>query len=206
MVSTLPRTRRRNPARSPVAATRDITGNAATEKAMPMRLTGTLWKLRAKLTELTLPAAIPDATEVKNRNVMASMGCAMARGNARRTYSRNSAVRSASAGRYRKSVRWTPTTRMPRWSSEPTSVPMATPSMPMRRTQQQRAQHDAQVVQQGSEAVGQEPLAGDEQLAQRERDREHERGEAHLAEQARVQLALLGVEAGRHPAPRSRVR
>ena len=32
-----------------------------------MRLTGTLWKLRAKLTELTLPATKVEATDVKRR-------------------------------------------------------------------------------------------------------------------------------------------
>ena len=43
--------------RSPSAAAADMTGNAVTAKAMPMSATGTLWKLRAKLTELMLPAA-----------------------------------------------------------------------------------------------------------------------------------------------------
>ena len=33
----------------------DMTGNAAIANEAPIRLTGTLWKFRAKLTELTLP-------------------------------------------------------------------------------------------------------------------------------------------------------
>ena len=52
-----------------------------------MRLTGTLWKLRAKLTALMLPATMVDATEVKNRNVSGSIGCDSALGIDRRTYS-----------------------------------------------------------------------------------------------------------------------
>ena len=39
-----------------------MTGNAAMANATPIRLTGTLWKLRAKLTAVTLPAASVDAT------------------------------------------------------------------------------------------------------------------------------------------------
>ena len=39
-----------------------------------MRLTGTLWKLRARLTVVMLPAARLDATLVKNRKVIGSIG------------------------------------------------------------------------------------------------------------------------------------
>ncbi len=38
---------------------------SAIEKAAPIRLTGTLWKLRAKLTELTDPSVSDEASEVK---------------------------------------------------------------------------------------------------------------------------------------------
>ena len=55
IMTRLVRTRPAKRARSPAAYVAERTGNAATEKATPMRLTGTLWKLRAKLTELTLP-------------------------------------------------------------------------------------------------------------------------------------------------------
>src|SRR3954451_10674767 len=65
IVARFERVRRTNSKRSPEAATRDSTGNAATENATPIRLTGTLWKFRAKLTELTLPAMRVDATDVK---------------------------------------------------------------------------------------------------------------------------------------------
>ena len=39
-----------------------------------MRLTGTLAKFRAKLTELTLPGSSVEASAVKNRNVSGSIG------------------------------------------------------------------------------------------------------------------------------------
>ena len=58
-------TRRVKRGRSPSEAAAAMTGNAATANAMPMRLTGTLWKFRAKLTALMLPAASVDATDVK---------------------------------------------------------------------------------------------------------------------------------------------
>ena len=47
---------RRNVARSPAAAAADSVGKTAIENAAPMRFTGTLWKFRAKLRELTVPA------------------------------------------------------------------------------------------------------------------------------------------------------
>ena len=59
-----PRTRMK-PARSPAASAADRTGNAAIAIETPIRLTGTDWKLRAKLTELTPPAANRVASEVK---------------------------------------------------------------------------------------------------------------------------------------------
>ncbi len=52
-------------ARSPAAAATDITGKAAMANDAPMRLTGTLWKLRAKLTELTDPASRLEARATK---------------------------------------------------------------------------------------------------------------------------------------------
>ena len=165
---------------------------------MPMRLTGTLWKLRAKLTELTLPAAMPDATEVKNRNVMASMGWAIARGIDNRTYSRNATVRTAHTGRYRKSGATRPHDPHAEMEQRPDERADGHALDADTRPQHHGTQHDAQVVQQGSDAVRQETLACHEQLTQRERDREHERGQAHLAEQAGVLGRLLGIEAGRH--------
>ena len=56
VASVRPKTRV-NARRSPSAAATDITGKAAMAKDAPMRLTGTLWKLRAKLTELTEPGS-----------------------------------------------------------------------------------------------------------------------------------------------------
>ena len=99
MVTRLVTTSRVKRARSPSAAAADITGNAVTAKATPMSATGTLWKLRAKLTELMLPATKVDATEVKKRNVSGSMGWAMALGMARRRYCRKPLLLLASAGR-----------------------------------------------------------------------------------------------------------
>ena len=88
MVARLVATRRVKRARSPSAAAADITGKAVTAKATPMRATGTLWKLRAKLTALMLPAAKVEATEVKKRNVSGSMGWATALGIESRRYRR----------------------------------------------------------------------------------------------------------------------
>ena len=86
-------------ARSPSDAAVAMTGNAATAKAMPTRLTGTLWKLRAKLTALMPPTASVEATDVKKRKVSGSTGAARALGIDRRTYSRKPAERRASLGR-----------------------------------------------------------------------------------------------------------
>ena len=66
---------RTKPARSPAAqAADDSAGKAASENATPMRLTGTLWKLRAKLTDDEAALASADATRVKNRKVSGSIG------------------------------------------------------------------------------------------------------------------------------------
>ncbi len=56
---------RLNPRRSPDATAADMTGKAAIANEAPMRLTGTLWKFRAKLTELTEPGTSVEASAVK---------------------------------------------------------------------------------------------------------------------------------------------
>ena len=76
-----------------------MTGKAATAKAIPTRLTGTLWKLRAKLMALMPPTTSVEATEVKKRKVSGSTGAASALGIERRTYSRKPADRTCHAGR-----------------------------------------------------------------------------------------------------------
>ncbi len=60
----IPNTRPK-PRRSPDAAAVDMIGKAEIANAAPIRLTGTLWKLRAKLTELTEPGASVEASAVK---------------------------------------------------------------------------------------------------------------------------------------------
>ena len=79
--------------------------------------TGTLWKLRAKLTAVTLPAASVVATLVKNRNVSGSMGWLSILGSISRTNSRSAGQAQvqprAGCGTDERSI---PTTRMPRWS------------------------------------------------------------------------------------------
>ncbi len=59
----IPKTRLK-PRRSPVAAAVDMTGKAAIANEAPIRLTGTLAKFRAKLTELTEPGVSDDASAV----------------------------------------------------------------------------------------------------------------------------------------------
>ena len=58
-------------------------------------------------------AASVEATDVKKRKVSGSIGALSARGMASRTYSRKPQEPTANAGRKRKSVRATSTTRMP---------------------------------------------------------------------------------------------
>ena len=90
-----------------------------------MRLTGTLSKLRAKLTDEMLPAMNPEATLVKNWNVRGSIGAPAMRGSISAANSRTAAVRTASRGPIRKSLRTTPTSRTARWSNAPRIAPTA---------------------------------------------------------------------------------
>ncbi len=60
--------------RSPATAAAERSGNAAIAKDAPNRLTGTLWKLWAKLIELTEPGSRLDASAVKYRNVSGCTG------------------------------------------------------------------------------------------------------------------------------------
>ena len=104
------------PRRPPI----ESAGKAAMANDAPMRLTGTLWKLRAKLTELTDPAASVDATEVKYRNVSGSMGWLAILGTISRRNSPTPCVRSRKLGtRAGTLVREMPTTRIARWATAP---------------------------------------------------------------------------------------
>ena len=132
IVSRFVRTRRPNAPRSPAAQTPDSDGNAASEIAMPTSATGTLWKLRAKLTAVMDPAASVDATLVKNRNVIGSIGWASILGSISQPNSWSAGIRSRIRGRIRTGERVMPTTRMPRWSDAPRIAPTAAAKIPMR--------------------------------------------------------------------------
>ncbi len=97
---------------------------------MPTSDTGTLWKLRAKLTALTLPATSVVATLVKNRNVSGSIGWLAILGTISRRNSRTAGIRRSSRGRIRTGVRVIPITRIPRWSSAPATAPTAAARIP----------------------------------------------------------------------------
>ena len=123
---------RRNVARSPVAAAADMSGNAAIANEAPMRLTGTLSKFRAKLTELTLPTSNRDASDVKYRNVSGSIGWLSILGAIRTRNSRTPRTRRLSVGSGRNDVRRMPMSRIARWRRAPAIAPTAAPKMPIR--------------------------------------------------------------------------
>ena len=124
------RTIRANVRLSPAEYAVASMGKAASENATPNRLTGTLWKFRARLTEVMLPATRVDATLVKNRNVSGSMGLDAVFGSASRKKSRSPATCSASRARMWNAVPRMPTTRIPRWRPAPITAPIAAPKMP----------------------------------------------------------------------------
>ena len=93
----VPRTRRGR--RRAQAA--DRAGNAASEIETPISATGTLWKLRAKLTAETLPATRVEATLVKNRNVSGSIGWLTILGTISRRNSWRAGIRRSSRRRTR---------------------------------------------------------------------------------------------------------
>ena len=103
------------PGRSPAAQAPDRVGNAASEMATPISATGTLWKLRAKLTAETLPATRVEATLVKNRNVSGSIGWLAILGTISSRNSWRAGIRRSSRKRTRTVVRVMPMRRMPRW-------------------------------------------------------------------------------------------
>ena len=111
--------------RSPGANCADRAGKAAIANEAPIRLTGTLAKLRAKLTELTDAGTRVEANAVKNRKVSGSIGWLTILGIISRTNSARPFVRRPSRTRGRNEVRLIPTRRIPRWASEPTTAPMA---------------------------------------------------------------------------------
>ena len=111
--------------RSPRANWADRAGKAAIANDAPMSETGTLAKLRAKLTELTDPGTRVEARAVKNRKVSGSIGWLTIFGIISRTNSARPFVRSPSRTRGRNDVRLIPTSRIPRWASEPTTAPSA---------------------------------------------------------------------------------
>jgi hypothetical protein len=105
----------------------DKAGNTASAKATPTRLTGTDWKLRAKLTAVTDPAASPDATALKNRNVIGSTGWLTIFGSIRRTNSRMGGVLPSQPRPMRNALPRRPMKRLPRWIDAPITAPMAGP-------------------------------------------------------------------------------
>ena len=121
-----------NPGRSPAAHELDSPGNAASEIATPISATGTLWKFRAKLTAVTLPATRVVATRVKNRNVSGSIGWLSILGTIRRRNSWIAAMRRSSRNRTRTVVRRIPTSRIPRCRNEPMTAPTAAAAIPIR--------------------------------------------------------------------------
>ena len=132
MVVALLLTSRENPARSPAAHALDRVGKAATEIATPISATGTLWKLRAKLTAETLPATSVDATLVKNRNVSGSIGWLAILGTMSLPNSSSAGIRRSSRKRTRTVVLVMPMRRMPRCRNEPMTAPSAAASIPSR--------------------------------------------------------------------------
>jgi hypothetical protein len=124
-------TSRRKPERSPAAHDAERPGKAASAIETPISATGTLWKLRAKLMELTDPAASVLATLVKNRKVSGSIGWLTILGTISRTNSRMAGVRTSSRNRSGTDERRIPTTRIPRWSDAPMTAPTAAALMPI---------------------------------------------------------------------------
>ena len=130
IVSALVRTCCRKPAVSPDAQAAERIGNAASAIATPISDTGTLWKLRAKLSEVTLPAASVLATRLKNRNVSGSIGWLSILGSISRTNSWSAGICRSSRGLMRTSERRTPTILIARCSSAPITAPTAAARMP----------------------------------------------------------------------------
>ena len=189
------RTSRRNPGRSPAAQAPDRVGKAASEMATPIRATGTLWKLRAKLTAETLPATRVEATLVKNRNVSGSIGWLAILGT---ISSRNS---------------W----RRAHPQVEPEADPHGRPGHadeadaevedgaddgaergghdPEALVEQDGAGDDADVVEDRREGVVDEVPLRDQHLAEGDRRREQDRRQQHQPEQVEVAGLVLGIEA-----------
>ena len=197
IVSRFVRTRRPNAARSPAAQTPDSDGNAASEIAIPTIATGTLWKLRAKLTAVMDPAASVEATLVKNRNVIGSIGWASILGSISQPNSWSAGMRTRSRGRMRtdepvhaddadSEVERRAEDRADRRREDPDPV-----------VEQDGAGHDPDVVEDRREGVEQEPPLGDEDLAQGDRRGEQDRRDQHQPEQLEVQGLRLRVEARR---------
>ena len=161
------RSTRRKPCRSSVACAVDSAGNAANANATPMTLTGTLWKLRAKLTAVTLPAASVVATDVKKRNVIGSTGWLTTFGSMSRTNSRTEAVRKDPPRPIRKRLDRSPMKRLARCRTAPMTAPIAGPKIP-RPVNSERAEDDPGVVEEGRKPVPEEALLGEEHLAQRQ--------------------------------------
>ena len=75
------------------------------------------------------------------------------------------------------------------------TAPTAAARMPIDSWSRSVPAGDPDVVQDRREGVGQEPPLGDEDLAQRDRGREQDRGEEHQPEQVEVARLLGRVEA-----------
>ena len=100
-------------------------GKAATANEAPTNVTGALWKLRAMLNTVRLPAAIREARFVKKANVIGSIGWLTRRGIVKRTNSPIWAVRSSQSKPMRNEEPRSPTSRLPRCRIAPRTAPTA---------------------------------------------------------------------------------
>ena len=177
----------RTPARSPAAQTADRAGNAASEMATPISATGTLWKLRAKLTAVTRPGRERrgDAGEEQERERLDRVAEHLGHHQPQELAEGRHPEVAAGTGS-RTVERVMPTTRIPRWSDAPMTAPTAAAVIPIRSWSSTVPGHDPDVVEDRREGVEQEPPLGDEDLAQRDRRREQDRREQHEPEQVEV--------------------
>ena len=126
--------------------------------------------------------------------MIGSIGWLIIRGIISRRNSRNAAVRDSNIGRIRKLVRNVPATRMPRWASAPATAPHAVATTPKRAENSTVPRTIPVGVQDRGQRVEDEATVRDEDLAERDRRREEDLGEAVDPDQLHVEFAGRGIE------------
>ncbi len=109
--------------------------------------------------------------------------------------SAKAAVRIAKAGRIRNDVRVVPIARMTRCAVAPATAPQAVDDDPEAVREQDREHDDPGRVEDRRERVEQESPVGDEDLAERDRRREHDLGQAVDPQELDVQVLGRRIEA-----------